>query len=285
MMAMEQRNKSIPIPPILYGTAWKEDETQRLVTQALSLGFAGIDTANQRKHYFEAGVGLAIQDFLKSSGKTRKDLFLQTKFTSQNGQDARLPYDAFDSLTNQVKQSLASSLEHLQTDYIDSYILHGPTLSHGIIDADIETWKSMETLAHQGQVRFLGISNVNIEQIKELYNSASVKPSFIQNRCFAVSSWDKDVRIFCKKNNIIYQGFSLLTANQPYILTPNMRTLAKQYNKTIPQIIFRFALQIGILPLTGTSNPQHMNDDLNINDFELSFEEIEFIENQGHFNR
>lgn len=137
--------------------------SQRLVIQALTLGFKGIDTANQRRHYFEEGVGLGIQQFLKSSQKTRGDLFIQTKFTSVHGQDNRKPYDEFDSLTNQLKQSFASSLEHLQTDYIDSYILHGPALSHGIIDADLEIWQAMEALVLDGKVKVLGISNVNID--------------------------------------------------------------------------------------------------------------------------
>ncbi len=277
---MSQEKQSNPsIPPIIYGTAWKENNTQRFVVDALKIGFRGIDTANQRKHYFEEGVGLAIQQFLKSSSKTRADLFLQTKFTSANGQDDQKPYDEFDSLTNQVKQSFASSLTHLQTDYIDSYILHGPTLSRGIIDADLEIWQAMETLVHEGRVKFLGISNINIQQVEELYKKVSIKPSFIQNRCFAISRWDQDVRLFSQKHQIIYQGFSLLTANQPYILSPYMQSLAVKYDKTIPQIAFRFALHIGILPLTGTTDPKHMRDDLDINDFELSSEEVQQLEN------
>ncbi|MCX7114452.1 MAG: aldo/keto reductase [Gammaproteobacteria bacterium] len=271
------------IPPILYGTAWKENDTQRLVVQALTLGFKGIDTANQRKHYFEEAVGLGIEQFLKSNQKTRSDLFLQTKFTSVDGQDHRKPYDKFDSLTNQVKQSFANSLEHLKTDYIDSYVLHGPTLSHGIIDADLEIWQAMEALRLEGKVKFLGISNVNLEQVEMLYKTVSIKPSFIQNRCFATSKWDHDIRLFCEKNNIIYQGVSLLTANQPYLLSPYIRSLTKRHHKTIPQITFRFACQIGILPLTGTTNPLHMTDDLNIDDFQLSSEEIQYIENIVNF--
>lgn len=271
----------ISIPPILYGTAWKEADTQRLVTQALTLGFKGIDTANQRRHYFEEGVGLGIQQFLKSSQKTRSDLFLQTKFTPIHGQDNRKPYDEFDSLTNQVRQSFASSLDHLQTDYIDSYVLHGPALSRGIIDADLEIWQAMEALVLDGKVKFLGISNVNIAQIKELYNKVSIKPSFIQNRCFSITQWDQEVREFSQKYQIIYQGFSLLTANQPYISNTRIQSIATKYNKTIPQIIFRFAQQIGILPLTGTTDLQHMKDDLNSHDFELAFDEIQWITNIG----
>lgn len=276
-----KQNDTSTTPPILYGTAWKEDDTKRLVLQALNSGFRGIDTANQRRHYFEEAVGDAINQFLTTSQKTRSDLFLQTKFTSVHGQDHRKPYDEFDSLTNQVKQSFASSLEHLQTDYIDAYILHGPSLSHGIIDADLEIWQAMEELVCSRKVKFLGISNVNMVQVEELYRKVSIKPSFIQNRCFAITQWDQDVRTFSQKNKIIYQGFSLLTANQRYLLNPHMQSLAVKYDKTIPQIIFRFANQVGILPLTGTTNQQHMDNDLNIYDFELTQEEIQYIENIG----
>ncbi|HFF3625520.1 aldo/keto reductase family protein [Legionella pneumophila] len=276
-----KQNDTSTTPPILYGTAWKEDDTKRLVLQALNSGFRGIDTANQRRHYFEEAVGDAIDQFSTTSQKTRSDLFLQTKFTSVHGQDHRKPYDEFDSLTNQVKQSFASSLEHLQTDYIDAYILHGPSLSHGIIDADLEIWQAMEELVCSRKVKFLGISNVNMVQVEELYRKVSIKPSFIQNRCFAITQWDQDVRTFSQKNKIIYQGFSLLTANQRYLLNPHMQSLAVKYDKTIPQIIFRFANQVGILPLTGTTNQQHMDNDLNIYDFELTQEEIQYIENIG----
>ncbi|HHF7355888.1 TPA: aldo/keto reductase family protein [Legionella anisa] len=276
-----KQNDTSTTPPILYGTAWKEDDTKRLVLQALNSGFRGIDTANQRRHYFEEAVGDAIDQFLTTSQKTRSDLFLQTKFTSVHGQDHRKPYDEFDSLTNQVKQSFASSLEHLQTDYIDAYILHGPSLSHGIIDADLEIWQAMEELVCSRKVKFLGISNVNMVQVEELYRKVSIKPSFIQNRCFAITQWDQDVRTFSQKNKIIYQRFSLLTANQRYLLNPHMQSLAVKYDKTIPQIIFRFANQVGILPLTGTTNQQHMDNDLNIYDFELTQEEIQYIENIG----
>jgi len=279
---MNQKPNDTPIiPPILYGTAWKEDETKRLVIQALNAGFRGIDTANQRRHYFEEAVGDAIQQFLITSQETRSDLFIQTKFTSVHGQDHRKPYDESASLTNQVKQSFASSLDHLQTDYIDSYILHGPSLSQGIIDADLEIWQAMEELVHNGNVKFLGISNVNIAQVKELYSKVSIKPSFIQNRCFAITQWDQEVREFGQKHQIIYQGFSLLTANQPYISNTGIQSIATKYNKTIPQIIFCFAQQIGILPLTGTTDPQHMSDDLNSHDFELSFDEIQLITDIG----
>src|SRR5216117_4370766 len=102
-----------PIPDFLYGTAWKEDRTPALTELALRMGFRGIDTANQRRHYFESGVGQGLATAYRAGVVTRADLFLQTKFTYQHGQDHRLPYDPAADLATQVAQSLASSLEHL----------------------------------------------------------------------------------------------------------------------------------------------------------------------------
>src|SRR3954451_21839703 len=108
-------------PDFLYGTAWKEDRTPALVELALRMGFRGIDTANQRRHYFEAGVGQGVEAAYAAGVVARSGLFLQTKFTYQHGQDHRLPYDPEASLTVQVGQALSSSLEHLGTDYVDSF--------------------------------------------------------------------------------------------------------------------------------------------------------------------
>ena len=122
----------VRIPRFLYGTAWKEDDTERLALLALRQGFRGIDTANQRKHYDEAAVGRAVSGFLNEGAIARDDLFLQTKFTFRDGQDHRLPYDSSASIAAQVEQSFASSLSHLGVETIDSYLLHGPSMRAGI---------------------------------------------------------------------------------------------------------------------------------------------------------
>src|SRR6185369_5009122 len=95
----------VRVPRFLYGTAWKEDQTQRLTELALREGFRGIDTANQRRHYHEAAVGQALAAALKSGVVKRDDLFLQTKFTFRGGQDHRLPYDPKAAIRIQVEQS------------------------------------------------------------------------------------------------------------------------------------------------------------------------------------
>src|SRR4051812_26734512 len=105
---MSDRNlilDGVTVPRFLYGTAWKEDDTERLVETAIAAGFRGIDTANQRRHYFEAAVGRGIATSIRSGVVSRGDLFLQTKFTFRHGQDHRLPYDPAAPITDQVKQS------------------------------------------------------------------------------------------------------------------------------------------------------------------------------------
>lgn len=282
--------QGIEVPTFLYGTAWKEEQTQRLTELALMSGFIGIDTANQRRHYYEEGVGQGVHAFLNRKEVKRDKLFLQTKFTPASGQDHRKPYDESVSLDTQVKQSFLSSLEHLQSEYIDSYVLHGPSSHQGLSDSDWEIWNAMEDLYKSGQTKLLGISNVTFEQLSTLYKGVNIKPHFVQNRCFASTQWDKDIRQFCYGNNIIYQGFSLLTANQEYLQNDSVQKIADELDKTIPQVIFRFALDINIIPITGTTNEFHMKSDLEIYNFQLSSDQVNVIEkigmtHGGHFTQ
>ncbi len=268
----------IAVPRFLYGTAWKEDQTRRLTELALRQGFRGIDTANQRRHYHEAAVGQAIAAAIASGVVARNDLFLQTKFTFRGGQDHRLPYDAKASIRTQVEQSFASSLEHLGTQVIDSYLLHGPTQRVGLAVADWEAWRAMEALHQSGQARLLGVSNVTLQQLRLLCEKARVPPRFVQNRCYAVQGWDRGVREFCAANGLVYQGFSLLTANRAALARHELAQVARRHGRTVTQIVFRFALEVGMVPLTGTTDAGHMREDLEVFDFRLEPEEVERIE-------
>ncbi|HTU43059.1 MAG TPA: aldo/keto reductase [Candidatus Aquilonibacter sp.] len=271
-------NPSSPIPGFLYGTAWKEDGTASLVELALRAGFRGIDTANQRRHYFEAGVGKALAAAYRAGLVTRAELFLQTKFTYRPGQDHRLPYDPSAPLAIQVAQSMASSLEHLGTDYADSYVLHGPASNYGWTDADTEVWEAMKRERDVGRARLLGVSNVSLQHLKQMFASRNELPAFVQNRCYASMGWNRDVRSFCREHSITYQGFSLLTANVEVLYHPFIGKLASRANATPAQIVFAFAHAIGMLPLTGTSNLEHMKQDLESFSIELSAEEVQEIE-------
>jgi len=265
------------VPDFLYGTAWKEELTPALTELALRTGFRGIDTANQRRHYFESGVGQGLAAAYRAGVATRADLFLQTKFTYQRGQDHRLPYDPAATLTAQVAQSLASSLEHLATDYVDSFVLHGPA-GYEWTNADADVWQAMVKERDAGRTRWLGVSNVSLLHLEQMAVAHSEVPAFVQNRCFARLGWDRSVRRFCRDRKIIYQGFSLLTANPEAVHHPVVAGIAARAHATPAQVIFRFAQAIGMLPLTGTSNADHMKQDLASHDVDMSSEEVRAIE-------
>jgi diketogulonate reductase-like aldo/keto reductase len=266
------------LPDFLYGTAWKEERTPYLTELALRMGFRGIDTANQRRHYFEAGVGEGLAAAYRAGVVTRADLFLQTKFTDQGGQDHRLPYDPQADLSTQVAQSIASSLEHLGTDYVDSYVLHGPASGYGWTDDDAEVWAAMVKEHDGGRTRLLGVSNVSLRHLQQMLATGAEAPHFVQNRCFARQGWDRDVRSFCTARKIIYQGFSLLTANPEALRHRVIAGIAVRKDATPAQVVFRFAQSVGMLPLTGTSDPEHMKLDLASRELALTDDEVRAVE-------
>jgi diketogulonate reductase-like aldo/keto reductase len=264
-------------PSFIYGTAWKKDATTELVRTAVRAGFRAIDTANQPRHYSESLVGEALVA-LAADGIPRKSLFLQTKFTPIGGHDHRVPYDPQTDLTTQVQQSFEASLQHLKTDQVDSYLLHGPYSYPGLSSADWEVWKALEEIYRSGRAGMIGISNVNSLQLEALAAKADIKPMVVQNRCFANRGWDRDVRQICRAHGIMYQGFSLLTANPDVVNHPRVAAIARRLGVHGEQVIFRFAMQAGMTPLTGTSSAQHMTEDLRVSAIELTSEEVTLIE-------
>jgi diketogulonate reductase-like aldo/keto reductase len=266
--------RGIAVPDMFYGTAWKESRTTMLVEQALAAGFVAIDTANQRKHYDEAAVGRALANV------PRERLFIQTKFTHVAGQDDRLPYDPDAPVETQVAQSFERSLEHLQTDRIDSLILHGPSQRVGLHADDVAAWRGIEGLSKR--VPLIGASNVTAEQVEALVAIARVRPAFVQNRCYASRGWDRDVRAACARHGIAYQGFSLLTANRDVVQHDReVRAIAQRYGVTTAQLVFAFARRLGMIALTGTTSREHMAHDLASLALEIDARDVEVLEAAG----
>ena len=265
----------VKMPRIIYGTAWKKDRTGDLVVKAIQTGFRGIDTACQPKHYNEALVGTALQR-LKSHGIEREELFLQTKFTPLSGQDPRqMPYDMNAPVEFQVAQSFEASKKNLQTEYVDSLVLHSPMAPHALL---MKAWNAMEKIQKTGGARQLGISNCyDTEVIRSLYADANVKPAVVQNRFYQETGYDTNLRHWCSNHGVIYQSFWTLTANPQILASNTVRSIAQKYKKTEAQIFFRYLSQSGIVPLTGTSSEQHMREDLSIFDFELFFEDLKNV--------
>jgi diketogulonate reductase-like aldo/keto reductase len=275
---MTSRRDAPAVPDLLYGTAWKEDRTAPLTELALRMGFRGIDTANQRRHYVEAGVGAGLAAACRAGIVARDEVFLQTKFTYRQGQDHRVPYDPSADVATQVAQSMASSLEHLGTERVDSYVLHGPASGHGWTDDDAEAWQAMVAERDAGRTRLLGVSNVSRRHLEQMAATGAEAPAFVQNRCFARLGWDREVRAFCAERGIVYQGFSLLTANPEVLGHPLLSRIAARAAATPAQIVFRFARAVGMLPLTGTTSAEHMRQDLASRALPLSDDEVRAID-------
>ena len=260
------------MPPILYGTAWKKEETESLVRTAIQEGFRGIDTACQPKHYHEPGVGAGIAASLRdaaSPGLTRAALYIQTKFTPLPGQDpAQIPYDPTAPLTEQIKQSCAVSLRNLQTDYLDGLLLHSPLATE---KQTLEAWQALESLVDAGLVRHPGISNCyQLDQLQHLYAAARIKPAVVQNRFYLDTGYDREIRAFCLQQGMIYQSFWTLSANGHILAHHTVQALASRYARTPAQVLFRYLTQNNVVPLIGTRSPTHMYEDLSIFEFELA---------------
>jgi diketogulonate reductase-like aldo/keto reductase len=129
-----------------------------------------------------------------------------------------------------------------------------------------------------GRTRMLGVSNVSLRHLQQLVASGAEAPAFVQNRCFARAGWDRAVRAFCAERRIVYQGFSLLTANPEALRHPVVAAVAARGQATPAQVIFRFALEVGMLPLTGTTDARHMTQDLASEALALTAEETQAIE-------
>lgn len=265
----------VRMPKIIYGTAWKKEQTASLVKSALATGFRGIDTACQPKHYNEAGVGEALAESLSPS-LAREAIYLQTKFTPLNGHDPeRIPYDPDASLTIQVRQSFEKSLENLQTGYLDCLVLHSPLANESEL---MEVWQAMEGIVDKGGSRQLGISNCyDLALFETLYEKAKIKPAVLQNRFYKKTGYDKALRDYCNRRQVVYQSFWTLSANGEILENQVLKKLSQTYQRTSAQIFFRYLTQQGIIPLTGTTSLIHMQDSLAIFEFELTAPECNEI--------
>ncbi|GLB37015.1 putative aldo keto reductase [Lyophyllum shimeji] len=245
---------------IIYGTAWKAEQTKSLVVNAVLQGFRAIDTAGQPKHYREDLVGDALEILAKEHGIKRADLFLQTKYTSVEGQDPKLaiPYNPNDPISDQIQASLEKSLANLKTTYLDSYLLHSPLKT---VEQTVEAWRALISLQKAGKVRMIGVSNTyDVHILHELSRERAVE--IVQNRWYEGNDWDRQVHEFCRVNGIMYQSFWTLSGSPSLVNHPALRGLAKVAGCTPEQAVFKFAQLEQVIPLSGTTSTLHMQQDV-----------------------
>ncbi|CAE6395003.1 unnamed protein product [Rhizoctonia solani] len=248
------------LPKIIYGTAWKKDPTKALVTQAILQGFRGIDTACQPKHYREDLVGEALAEMYEQNRVSREDIFIQTKYTPIGGHDRSqpIPYDPSAPIPTQIRTSFQKSLSNLRTTWLDSYLLHSP------LDTPARTkeaWGTLCDLRNEGLVRRIGVSNTYDVQTLELLQSIG-KVDVVQNRWYEGNAWDVHVYKYCLDHGIVYESFWTLTGSPSLLRHPIITNIAKSKQATSAQVVYRFAQSLGIIPLAGSTNEQHMKDGL-----------------------
>ncbi|KAI9158425.1 Aldo/keto reductase [Paramyrothecium foliicola] len=251
------------IPRLVYGTAWKKDQTADLVHKALQTGFRGIDTAAQPKHYDEQGVGAGVRRAIGEGIVKREEIFIQTKFTSPAGQNHITPYDLDAPLEDKVHQSVQSSLKNFTVDgqepYLDSVVLHSPL---DTIQETLTAWKTLETYTPH-RVRNLGISNTTLPVLEALYDQATVKPAVVQNRFHERTAYETGLRSYCRERGIVFQSFWTITANERLVQTAPVATVARGAGVVVTAAYYSLVLGLENLSiLDGTTNQAHMEEDL-----------------------
>lgn len=243
-------NNGVEMPWLGFGTYKVEDGHSVIasVKEALKTGYVHIDTASYYKN--EPGIGTAI----KESGIPRKDLFLTSKvWNSDQGYEKTL-------------KAFESSLKKLGTDYLDLYLIHWPTPLFN------ETWRALEKLYKDGDLRAIGVSNFTVDHLKGLMASAEIMPMVNQVEFHPMLVQD-DLRDFCKNNSIQLEAWSPLMRGRVFEI-PLLKELARKYGKSISQIVLRWDLQMGVVTIPKSTTPSRIKENADIFDFEISDEDM-----------
>ena len=264
------------IPDVMYGAHGSGREEAAIET-AFKAGFVAFDSATISSFgYGEENLGAVLAKI----NTDRNKLWLQTKFTPNMENYGSIAHNFNIPLAQQVQQSFDWSLSTLHTNYLNSYIIHSAATSYGsLVSKDWQIWHEMESIYRKGQVDYLGFSNLSLHALKALVKDSSIKPSFIQNDGFLSESYSDAAAIlkYCLENAIIYQVFSLIRQKE-LINNPSIELIAQNHSVSKAQVIFNFAIEMGMLPLTGGSTEQHIKENANLN-FKLAPEEIREIIN------
>ncbi|CAH0579056.1 unnamed protein product [Chrysodeixis includens] len=251
----------------------------KAVNWALEAGYRHIDTASLYR--VEDEVGLGVRAFLQGSNCTRNDIFITTKLWNDAHERA------------QVLPALKKSLEDLQMNYVDLYLVHYPMAykSNGnISNTDyLTTWKGMEDVKMMNFTRSIGVSNFNLSQMKRLWEHAKIKPAVLQIEVNPTITQEKLVD-WCHDHGVVVMAYSPFGAvlgrkkdgPQPRADHPLLQGLAHKYNKTVPQILLRYLLDRNIVAIPRSTNKQRIAQNIRIMDFSLQPEEIREL---SYFNR
>ena len=247
-------SNGVKIPSIGFGTykSGDDEETAKIIKNALNLGYKMIDTASFYNN--EVGIGNGI----KESDIDRKDIFIVTKlWNDDHGYDKTI--EAFNK-----------SLNNLQVDYIDLYLIHWPN------KLNAETWRAFEHLYETGKVKAIGVCNFKVEHLEELKKTAKIMPMVNQVEIHPFSTKNNIIN-YCKDNNIKVVAWSPISRGR-VLSNELMIDLSQKYKKSIVQIVLRWHMQKGVIPIPKSSNENRIKENIDIFDFEISSEDMKAID-------
>lgn len=256
-------SNGVKIPCVGYGT-WliKQEETEDKVLMALQEGFRHVDTAACYKN--ENGVGKAVLN----SGIPREDIFVTSKLWNT------------DQGYKNCKQAFGRTMEELQLEYLDLYLIHWP------IAFDYrkkwqqtiqETWKAFEELYAEGKIRAIGVSNFKRHHFDILLQTADIMPMVNQIELHPGANQEETVK-FCRENNILVEAWSPL-ARGTVFQSATLAGLAEKYGKSIAQIALRWEIQKEVVPLPKSVTEQRIRENIEIFDFAITKEDMNVIDN------
>ncbi|HUN59942.1 MAG TPA: aldo/keto reductase [Candidatus Binataceae bacterium] len=261
-------NGSDEIPALGFGTLIPDPiKTKEAVRISLEVGFRQFDCAERYRN--EEQVGEAMLAIFKEGKVKRKDVFVGTKLWNNNHRPER------------VGPAFEASLKRLQLDYVDLYSIHTPFAfkpgeeqdprdQNGKVLYDRtttlpDTWKALESLVDEGRCKAIGLSNASLNQLKEVFDGARVKPAVIQVESHPyLPEWD--LLEYCKKNGIVMQAFAALGHGiEPKLIDDGViANIAKRVNKTSAQVLLAWALQRGTAPLTTATSIGHIQENFDV---------------------
>ncbi len=278
------------IPALGFGTLIPDPVATKNATKAaLEAGFRQLDTSE--RYRTEKEVGEAMQEVFKAGAIKREDVFVATKLWNNNHRPER------------VKPAFEASLKKLQLDYVDLYLIHTPFAfqpgdeqdprdANGNVIYDkgvtlLDTWKALEALVDEGRCKAIGLSDVSLEQTKEIVDAARIKPAVVHVESHPyLPEWE--LVNYCKKNGIVFQAFAALGhSSEPNLLEdPVITTIAKRVNKTPAQVLLAWAIQRGTALLTTSKTPSRIKENFDVSAIpDDAVQEIsEGIKTQVRFN-
>ncbi|QIY90855.1 aldo/keto reductase [Chryseobacterium gallinarum] len=248
-------NNGIDIPALGFGVWQMEDlqECEKAVVKAIQTGYRMIDTAAIYQN--ETAVGAAV----KNSGVDRDELFITSKVWVQ------------DHGYEKTKSAFQRTLNRLQMDYLDMYLIHWP---YGDFTG---TWKAMEELYQEGQIKAIGVCNFTMEKLEELKSHSAVVPVINQIELHPVFQ-QKELQVYNRKNNIITQPWSPLgNGNANLLNNTELKGIAEKHGKTVAQVILRWHLQEGFVVIPKSVTPSRIEENFNVFDFRLTEDEMNVV--------